>query len=134
MGSQAMVDGTYEEFYASLDTSCNDESSITGAAAILEFTPDENTPDLLYYQCVTHRNLGWEIRVVDPKGDDMVTVERDGGENKEEEQGTEAELEESPAASTPNMRGSDLSSTSGAKTAFNFGLAVVLGAVGLWMI
>jgi hypothetical protein len=33
----------------------------------LEWTPDDNTPDLLYYQCATHLNLGWKIQV-DSKG------------------------------------------------------------------
>jgi len=55
--------GTYDEFLASLDTTCAD--SIIDGAARLEFTPDESTPDLIYYQCVTHRYLGLEIRVVD---------------------------------------------------------------------
>ena len=55
--------GTYDEFFASLDTTCAD--SIIDGAARLEFTPDESTPDLIYYKCVTHQYLGWEIRVVD---------------------------------------------------------------------
>jgi len=29
------------------------------------WTPDESTPDLLYYQCALHQKLGWEIQVVD---------------------------------------------------------------------
>lgn len=27
------------------------------------WVPDEDTPDLVYYQCFTHRNLGWKIHV-----------------------------------------------------------------------
>jgi hypothetical protein len=60
---------SYEDYFNTLDTSCASDSSITGAAAILEFTPDEDTPDLIYYQCVTHRNLGWKINVVDAAAD-----------------------------------------------------------------
>eukprot|EP00958_Prasinococcus_capsulatus_P006110 scaffold582_cov385-Prasinococcus_capsulatus_cf.AAC.45 len=30
---------------------------------ILTWTPDDNTPDLVYYQCYTHLKLGWEISV-----------------------------------------------------------------------
>jgi hypothetical protein len=29
------------------------------------WTPDESTPDVVYYQCATHQNLGWVIRVTD---------------------------------------------------------------------
>jgi hypothetical protein len=31
----------------------------------LEWTPDASTPDLVYYQCVTHQKLGWRIYVAD---------------------------------------------------------------------
>jgi hypothetical protein len=41
----------YEVFFETLDTSCEQNETITNAAAILEFTPDENTPDKIYYQC-----------------------------------------------------------------------------------
>ncbi|KAJ8025455.1 Protein Skeletor, isoforms B/C [Holothuria leucospilota] len=30
---------------------------------ILKWTPDENTPDLVYYQCYQHRFFGWKIHV-----------------------------------------------------------------------
>ena len=29
------------------------------------FTPDQNTPDLLYYQCQNHQYMGWRIYVMD---------------------------------------------------------------------
>ncbi|XP_064398268.1 protein Skeletor, isoforms B/C-like isoform X4 [Halichondria panicea] len=35
-----------------------------GQAGTLSWTPDENTPDTVYYQCATHKNLGWRIRVI----------------------------------------------------------------------
>jgi hypothetical protein len=31
----------------------------------LEFTPDSNTPDLLYYQCFIHPNMGYIINITD---------------------------------------------------------------------
>lgn len=31
----------------------------------LEFTPNANHPDLIYYQCAAHENMGWEIELVD---------------------------------------------------------------------
>lgn len=36
-----------------------------GQPGILQWTPDRNTPDTVYYQCYTHRHLGWKIHVVD---------------------------------------------------------------------
>ena len=40
-------------------------SDIAGQPGILQWTPDRNTPDTVYYQCFTHRFLGWKINVVD---------------------------------------------------------------------
>lgn len=36
-----------------------------GEPGIITWTPDKNTPDTVYYQCFTHRHLGWKINVVD---------------------------------------------------------------------
>lgn len=36
-----------------------------GEPAIMQFKPDVNTPDTIYYQSYVHRYLGWKIRVVD---------------------------------------------------------------------
>ncbi|XP_041985351.1 protein Skeletor, isoforms B/C isoform X2 [Aricia agestis] len=36
-----------------------------GEPGIVRWTPDRNTPDTVYYQCFTHRHLGWKIHVVD---------------------------------------------------------------------
>ncbi|XP_076395463.1 DM13 and DOMON_DOH domain-containing protein skeletor isoform X1 [Megachile rotundata] len=36
-----------------------------GEPGIVTWTPDENTPDTVYYQCFTHRYLGWKINVHD---------------------------------------------------------------------
>ncbi|XP_026674196.1 protein Skeletor, isoforms B/C isoform X5 [Ceratina calcarata] len=36
-----------------------------GDPGIVQWTPDKNTPDTVYYQCFTHRYLGWKINVHD---------------------------------------------------------------------
>ncbi|XP_043207358.1 protein Skeletor, isoforms D/E-like [Amphibalanus amphitrite] len=36
-----------------------------GQPGILQWTPDGDTPDTVYYQCFTHRFLGWKINVLD---------------------------------------------------------------------
>ena len=56
---------TFQDYYNTLDRTCSQNSSITNAAVVYEFTPTNDTPDLIYYQCVTHRNLGWKIKVLD---------------------------------------------------------------------
>ena len=33
------------------------------APLVLKWTPDDNTPDVVYYQCWFHMKLGWEIHV-----------------------------------------------------------------------
>ncbi|XP_038046019.1 protein Skeletor, isoforms B/C-like [Patiria miniata] len=45
-----------------LERNCVDAVPTPGR---LTWTPDGSTPDLVYYQCYTHRFLGWKIRVVD---------------------------------------------------------------------
>ena len=56
---------TFQDYYNTLDRSCSQNSAITNAAMTFEFTPTKDTPDLVFYQCVTHRNLGWKINVLD---------------------------------------------------------------------
>ncbi|KAI6661504.1 Protein Skeletor, isoforms B/C isoform X2 [Oopsacas minuta] len=51
---------TFEEYKNTLVYSCG--SSVTSGS--FEWTPDSNTSDLVYYQCATHRLLGWKINVV----------------------------------------------------------------------
>lgn len=36
-----------------------------GEPGIITWTPDEETADTVYYQCYSHRHLGWKINVVD---------------------------------------------------------------------
>lgn len=57
--------GDFEDYFETLDTSCADDSNIVDNAAVATFTPDETTPDTIYYHCVTHYNLGFEIEVLD---------------------------------------------------------------------
>ncbi len=42
---------------------------------IVAFTPDEQTPDTLYYACRNHRSMGGKILIVDP-GADVAALER----------------------------------------------------------
>ncbi|XP_015597232.1 protein Skeletor, isoforms B/C isoform X2 [Cephus cinctus] len=52
---------TFESFFETLRLECEQ-----GEPAKLVWTVQEDTPDLVYYQCYTHNNLGWKIHVVDP--------------------------------------------------------------------
>ncbi|XP_046627738.1 protein Skeletor, isoforms B/C [Neodiprion virginianus] len=52
---------TFESFADTLRLECQE-----GEPAVLTWTVPEDAPDLLYYQCYSHNNLGWKIRVVDP--------------------------------------------------------------------
>ncbi|XP_050310336.1 protein Skeletor, isoforms B/C isoform X1 [Anthonomus grandis grandis] len=36
-----------------------------GEPGIIEWTPDDDTPDTVYYHCFSHRHLGWKIHVHD---------------------------------------------------------------------
>ncbi|KAJ2941635.1 hypothetical protein O0L34_g14691 [Tuta absoluta] len=58
---QAASSQTFEEYMKTLDLKCSD-----GEPAVLNWTVAHETPDLVYYQCYTHNNLGWKIHVVDP--------------------------------------------------------------------
>ncbi|XP_014219944.1 protein Skeletor, isoforms B/C [Copidosoma floridanum] len=51
---------TFEEFFATLKLDCEE-----GEPGKLVWYVEEDTPDLVYYQCYTHRNLGWKINVVE---------------------------------------------------------------------
>uniref|UniRef100_A0A2A4J7G6 DM13 domain-containing protein n=1 Tax=Heliothis virescens TaxID=7102 RepID=A0A2A4J7G6_HELVI len=58
---QSATSETFEEYMNTLQLECNE-----GEPAVLNWTVAHETPDLLYYQCYTHNNLGWKIHVVDP--------------------------------------------------------------------
>ncbi|XP_048486593.1 protein Skeletor, isoforms B/C isoform X3 [Plutella xylostella] len=58
---QSAVSETFEDYMKTLQLECNE-----GEPAALNWTVASATPDLVYYQCYTHNNLGWKIHVVDP--------------------------------------------------------------------
>ncbi|CAK1594768.1 unnamed protein product [Parnassius mnemosyne] len=58
---QAATSETFEDYMRTLQLECNE-----GEPAVLNWTVAHETPDLVYYQCYTHNNLGWKIHVVDP--------------------------------------------------------------------
>ncbi|XP_076165235.1 DM13 and DOMON_DOH domain-containing protein skeletor isoform X2 [Ptiloglossa arizonensis] len=49
---------TFGAYQRTLTLKCDN-----GEPGLVEWTPDENTPDTVYYQCFTHRYLGWKINV-----------------------------------------------------------------------
>ncbi|XP_011297025.1 protein Skeletor, isoforms B/C isoform X2 [Fopius arisanus] len=51
---------SFGAFQRTLSLKCN-----PGEPGIIQWTPDKNTPDAVYYQCFTHRYLGWKINVLD---------------------------------------------------------------------
>ncbi|RWS12508.1 protein Skeletor: isoforms B/C-like protein, partial [Dinothrombium tinctorium] len=51
---------TFIQFRSSLNYSCE-----RGLPAILQWTPNASTPDVVYYQSYTQRNMGWKIFVFD---------------------------------------------------------------------
>jgi hypothetical protein len=55
----------YGDWVSTLNKSCAADDWIMSRAATITFTPDETTPNKIYYQCVNHFYLGWEILVVD---------------------------------------------------------------------
>ncbi|XP_026469560.1 protein Skeletor, isoforms B/C-like [Ctenocephalides felis] len=52
---------SFQEFKETLSLEC-----VGGEPAVLTWTVPIDAPDLLYYQCYTHNNLGWKINIVDP--------------------------------------------------------------------
>ncbi|XP_060528013.1 protein Skeletor, isoforms B/C isoform X1 [Cylas formicarius] len=79
-----------------------------GEPGVIQWTPDNDTPDTVYYQCFSHRYLGWKIHVHDSCDTKTAASELkptivaspthtfDSFSDK-----TEAELETSPPASVP---------------------------------
>jgi DOMON domain len=63
--SSAAALGPYPDWLSTLDSSCAWDDALTSQAAVVSFTPVQNTPDKIYYHCVTHFDLGFEILVVD---------------------------------------------------------------------
>jgi len=65
IGGGLLEDYEGETIFAGNDTTFGEP----GDPVTFTWTPDESTPDLVYYQCVVHQKLGWEIRVVDADSD-----------------------------------------------------------------
>lgn len=51
---------SFGAYQRSLSLKCEE-----GEPGVITWRPDENTPDTVYYQCFTHRYLGWKINVLD---------------------------------------------------------------------
>ncbi|XP_068084801.1 protein Skeletor, isoforms D/E-like [Anabrus simplex] len=74
-----------------------------GEAGLVQWTPDENTPDTVYYQCYTHRYLGWKINVHDScdssdGASEPVAARLPAGQNAhEDEDGEDEELQSRPS-------------------------------------
>ncbi|XP_076668171.1 protein Skeletor, isoforms B/C isoform X3 [Andrena cerasifolii] len=54
---------TFENFFETLKLECD-----KGEPAKLAWTVEEDTPDLVYYQCYMHNFMGWKIHVVSVAG------------------------------------------------------------------
>ncbi|CAH1784589.1 unnamed protein product [Owenia fusiformis] len=63
---------TFDEYFDNLQELCDEPKE----PAVFEWTPDADTPDVVYYQCFTHKYLGWKMRVVDemPTSSSSTTV------------------------------------------------------------
>ncbi|KAI5706345.1 hypothetical protein M8J75_007174 [Diaphorina citri] len=59
---------SFEDYFLTLRLDCQ-----PGEPAYLNWTVAQETPDLVYYQCYSHNNLGWKIHVVNP-GDSLKTI------------------------------------------------------------
>ncbi|KAL5467444.1 hypothetical protein EMCRGX_G031668 [Ephydatia muelleri] len=59
--------GAFEDYFKALNVSCS-----AGESGVVIWTPDETTPDTVYYQCATHLNIGWKITVTNPDSDNFV--------------------------------------------------------------
>lgn len=55
------LSGTFTQFRSTLNYSCEKK----GSPALLTWTPNQSTPDVVYYQSWTQRNMGWKILILD---------------------------------------------------------------------
>jgi hypothetical protein len=62
IGGGALDDYANQTVFAGGDA----DAGAPGDAAVVRWTPDAATPDVVYYQCAVHQKIGWKIRVVDP--------------------------------------------------------------------
>ena len=75
--SEEATNAGYQAYFSTLDTSCASDENLSNAAGVLEFTPDDTTPNVIYYQSVTHPNLGGEIQVINADEDSILDVNCD---------------------------------------------------------
>lgn len=80
---------TFSAYQRSLRLDC-----LHGQVSTLKFVPDSNTPDLIFYQCYTHRNMGWRIKVVDSCQTYVQQLSGFGANNVSNRQDNEEEEEE----------------------------------------
>ncbi|CAD7083693.1 unnamed protein product [Hermetia illucens] len=57
---KSAVSETFEDYMKTVELECEG-----GEPAILNWTVPDDAPNLLFYQCYTHNNLGWKIHIVD---------------------------------------------------------------------
>jgi hypothetical protein len=77
---------SFGAYQRSLTLKCDE-----GEPGIITWTPDENTPDTVYYQCFSHRYLGWKINVLDSCDKDAQASERQEVVVEADEEDAEAE-------------------------------------------
>lgn len=65
---------TFEEYNKTLKLTCD-----PGQSGQFTWTPDKDTPDVVYYQCFTHYYLGWKISVTNA-GDEDKPLATDAGD------------------------------------------------------
>ncbi|XP_018574993.1 protein Skeletor, isoforms B/C-like, partial [Anoplophora glabripennis] len=71
-----------------------------GEPGVIQWTPDKDTPDTVYYQCFTHRYLGWKINVHDscdgqPAASEIIPVKVDAPADLQDK--SDIDLDESPS-------------------------------------
>lgn len=61
---------------------------------VIEFTPNEKTPDVVFYQCQNHKAMGGRVFVVDPgAGNDLASLIARHGKLREDDSGSGAVAE-----------------------------------------
>lgn len=70
---------TWEDYAETLDLSCAENETIQENSGTLVWRVPDNAPDLLYYQCVTHRSFGYKLVVFDEGNIDQARLEEESG-------------------------------------------------------
>ncbi|KAL7580492.1 hypothetical protein ACA910_003624 [Epithemia clementina (nom. ined.)] len=66
---------SFQVYFQLLNTSCASDTSVTDGAKVLEFTPNTDTPNLLYYQCTTHPVWDGKSTSFDAEADSILDVD-----------------------------------------------------------